>query len=194
MTALVVAMLGTDHHPFPRVVDWIDSVALRLGPETRFVVQHGASPAPLVAEGRDFFPHSEIKDLLARADAVVCHGGPGTIMDARNAGHVPVCVPRDPALGEHVDHHQQRFAELVDRAGVVTRARSRGEFVCAVEDALRDSIARASSRLDSRAADLQAAATEGSCRRLGRELDRLCGARPTRRSSVRRAFSSRVIR
>lgn len=187
-------MLGTDHHPFPRLVDWIDDMALHLGPDTRFVVQHGASRAPLVADGRDFLPHDEIEELLARADAVVCHGGPGTIMDARNAGHVPVCVPRDPTLGEHVDHHQQRFAEMVDRAGVVTHARSRGEFARAVEEAVRAHGERVALLVDDRAAEIVADATEGSCRRLARELDILCGERPNRLSSVRQAFSSKVVR
>ena len=56
-------------------------------------------------------------------------------MDARGLGHVPVCVPRDPSLGEHVDGHQQRFATLVDRAGVVVRADSPGALDLAVRQA-----------------------------------------------------------
>jgi hypothetical protein len=115
-------------------------------------------------------------------------------MDARSAGHVPVCVPRDPALGEHVDHHQQRFADLVDRAGVVTHARSRGEFARAVEEAVRDHLARVASSADSEAAELDADAAVGSCRRLAAEMDVLCGAHPTRRSSVGQAFLSKVVR
>ena len=58
----------------------------------------------------------------------VCHGGPGTIMDAREAGHVPLCVPRDPKLGEHVDDHQQRFAAMVGQAGVVRHVASVESF------------------------------------------------------------------
>jgi UDP-N-acetylglucosamine transferase subunit ALG13 len=134
VNATVLVLVGTDHHPFDRLVDWADECARR-DPESRWVVQHGSSRAPQYAEAHDFVPHDELVALLAGADAVVCHGGPGTIMDARGLGHVPVCVPRDPALGEHVDGHQQRFATLVDRAGVVVRADSPGALDVAVQQA-----------------------------------------------------------
>jgi UDP-N-acetylglucosamine transferase subunit ALG13 len=125
---LVVALAGTDHHPFRRLVEWVDAAAERR-PDVRFVVQHGSSTgAPRVAEGRQFLPHDALMALLAQASVAICHGGPGTIMDAREAGHVPLCVPRDPALGEHVDRHQQRFATVVGRAGVVRHVTSVESF------------------------------------------------------------------
>ena len=133
--SLIFAMVGTDHHPFHRLVDWMDEAARR-HPDTRFVVQHGESKAPILAEGHAYLPHAQISELLAEADGAVVHGGPGTIMDARAAGHVPICVPRDPALGEHVDGHQQRFAALVGPAGVVTHVQSADRFHAAVEAAL----------------------------------------------------------
>ena len=58
----------------------------------------------------------------------MCHGGPGLITEAREAGHVPLCVPRDPQLGEHVDGHQQRFAALAAREGVVRTVQSQEAF------------------------------------------------------------------
>lgn len=132
MTGLVLVMVGTDHHPFDRLVAWADRLPEAL-PGTRVVLQHGASTPPLVAEGHAFLPYDEIRALLAEASAVVCHGGPGTIMDARRAGHVPICVPRDPARGEHVDGHQQRFAALAEEAGIVTRVGSLAALVAGVE-------------------------------------------------------------
>jgi UDP-N-acetylglucosamine transferase subunit ALG13 len=135
MTALVVALTGTDHHPFERMVQWVDAAAL-LRPDVHFVVQHGASTPPSVAEGHAFFTHDRLVDLLNEASVVVCHGGPGTIMDARDAGHVPLCVPRDPLLGEHVDGHQQRFAAAVGQSGVVRTVSSLGSFHLELEQAL----------------------------------------------------------
>lgn len=127
MSGLVLALVGTDHHPFDRLVDWIDAAAVA-HPDVHFVMQHGESKAPLVAEGRRYLSHADIVDLLARSDAVACHGGPGTIMDARASGLVPVVVPRDPALGEHVDGHQLRFAAVVGGAGVTATAVTSAEF------------------------------------------------------------------
>jgi UDP-N-acetylglucosamine transferase subunit ALG13 len=164
--SLVFVMVGTDHHPFPRLVDWVDEAARR-HPDVRFVVQHGDSAAPSVAEGSAFLPHEEIRALLAQASAAVVHGGPGTIMDARGAGHVPICVPRDPALGEHVDGHQQRFAALVHAAGVVTRVETAQEF----QDTL-DSVLAA--RVEGRAISVPtSAATEEARANLANELDEL---------------------
>lgn len=133
---LVLALAGTDHHPFDRLVDWVDAAAGRR-PEVRFVVQHGATTrAPRVAEGVEFLSQDRLRALLAEATAVVCHGGPGTITDAREAGHVPLCVPRDPRLGEHVDGHQQRFAQMVGQAGVVRHVTSAEAFQTALDQAL----------------------------------------------------------
>lgn len=127
MSALIVASLGTDHHPFDRLVRWLDTLATRLD-EVEVVVQHGHSIAPVVASGRAFLPHAELLELMGRAHLVVCHGGPGTLMDARRAGHVPILVPRDPRHGEHVDHHQQRFAAAVRESGLVEVAEDRPTF------------------------------------------------------------------
>lgn len=127
MSALVLALTGTDHHPFDRLVGWVDAAAARHH-GVRFVVQHGVTRPPLAAEGVDFLGHGRLVELLAEASVVVCHGGPGTITEARDAGHVPLCVPRDPRLGEHVDDHQQRFASLVAGAGAVRLVRSQQTF------------------------------------------------------------------
>ncbi|MGY2701909.1 MULTISPECIES: glycosyltransferase [unclassified Nocardioides] len=137
MNALVVALVGTDHHPFDRLVGWIDDAAARHG-DVRFVVQHGVTRAPSRAEGHDFLARGVLDGLLEEATAVVCHGGPALVMDAREAGHVPLCVPRDPVLGEHVDDHQQRFAELVGRVGVVVDIRSQAAFESELARALRE--------------------------------------------------------
>lgn len=179
MTALVVALAGTDHHPFGRMVDWVDAAAERR-PDVRFVVQHGATRAPRVADGLDFLTHAALVQLLGEATAVVCHGGPGTIMDAREAGHVPLCIPRDPSLGEHVDGHQQRFAALVSEAGVVRYVADRAEFERELDRALTQSRATAAQEMAIRTRDAARA-------KLAAELDGLLLAGSRRRGLVRRA-------
>jgi UDP-N-acetylglucosamine transferase subunit ALG13 len=133
--SMVLALMGTDHHPFDRLIDWLDEAAVR-NPDVRFVVQHGASRAPLVAHGDDYLPYDEIRALVDQADVVICHGGPGTITDARSAGHVPICVPRDPERGEHVDGHQQRFAAVMDDEGMVTTCTTAAAFQVALAERL----------------------------------------------------------
>jgi UDP-N-acetylglucosamine transferase subunit ALG13 len=177
---LLVALVGTDHHPFDRLVDWADGVAVR-HPEVHVLVQHGASKRPLVAEGRPFIGHHDLRRLLGEASAVICHGGPGTIMDARDAGHVPICVPRDPRLGEHVDGHQLRFAALVAGAGVTRSITDVVDLHPAVDAALRDR-----HRVRTGAVPIE---TRRARQLLAAELEHLVHLRPTRFAHLRRSVT-----
>ena len=131
---LVLVVVGTDHHPFDRVVGWADEWAAS-HPDLRVLVQYGTSRPPTTAEGRDLLPVGELTALMSEATAVVCHGGPGTIMGAREAGHVPIVVPRRSDLGEHVDDHQVRFATRVAAAGQVHLATDQPTFSSLLERA-----------------------------------------------------------
>ena len=180
MTRLVIALSGTDHHPFPRLVDWVDAAAAR-HPDVRFLVQHGATtPAPTLADGVDYLTRDELTRLLGEADVAICHGGPGTIMDARAAGHLPLCVPRDPALGEHVDGHQQRFAAAVGEAGVVRHVTSAESFHETLDQALLTTPSAV-------AAGLVTAARDRARADVAAELDQLMTLRPPRLARRRRS-------
>jgi UDP-N-acetylglucosamine transferase subunit ALG13 len=115
---VLLVTVGTDHHPFARLLDWVGRWSAA-HPSWQVEVQHGASPAPGYGHAFAFCEHAELQRLLAAADVVVTHGGPATISQARAAGHAPVVVPRQPALGEHVDDHQVLFARRLAAAGVV---------------------------------------------------------------------------
>lgn len=112
----VVVSVGTDHHAFDRLVRWVDDYARR-HPDLRVLVQHGHSAAPSRATGSPFLPGNELSEAMGRARAVVCHGGPGTVVQARTSGHLPIVVARDPELDEHVDDHQLLFADRLEEAG-----------------------------------------------------------------------------
>lgn len=178
MTALVVALTGTDHHPFERMVRWIDEEAIRHS-DVHFVIQYGASRPPSVAEGHDYLTHDRLMGMLAEASVVVCHGGPGTIMDAREAGHVPLCVPRDPRLGEHVDGHQQRFAAAVAGEGVIRAISSLDTFHHEL-----DKVLAAPASLT---ASMAGPARDDARARIAAELDDLMAVRPPRLIRPRRS-------
>ncbi len=123
---LVVVSVGTDHHPFDRLVGWC--LALAEEGWARWFVQHGTSawPAslPASASGLPMVDADTLGRLMAEAGCVVTHAGPGLLMDARRHGHVPIVVPRDPAFGEHVDGHQLRFSARVESTGRIVTGRS----------------------------------------------------------------------
>lgn len=136
--AQVAVLLGTDHHPYDRLVEWAATLAAEDG--RRWFVQHGftrwpgAASAELPANltGSRMLGVRELDDLLAHADVVVTHGGPGLIQEARVARHVPIVAPRDPALGEHVDGHQIDFTARLAADGTIRLVRSLDDLRLAV--------------------------------------------------------------
>lgn len=119
-SSLIVVTVGTDHHPFDRLVGWVDRWFANHGrSDTNCVIQHGTSFAPEHAEGTPYLDAGDLASLLDEATVVVSHGGPSTLMEVRGAGLLPLVLPRDPALGEHVDGHQQAFAAHMHTYGRV---------------------------------------------------------------------------
>lgn len=132
---LVAVFVGTDHHPFDRVLSWVGEAASAGGHQ--WFVQHGSTVLPGPLDGEGILSAAAMADLLHRADAVVTHAGPGMIMDARAAGHVPIVVPRNSGLGEHVDDHQLRFASRIADSGLVTLVHDQSDFTAALDQTLR---------------------------------------------------------
>lgn len=132
---LVAVFVGTDHHRFDRLLSWV--VALETAGSFRFHVQHGCTPLPAFLTGQPLLGATAMADLLERASAVVTHAGPGSIMDARDHGHQPIVVPRDPRHGEHVDDHQQRFGRFLARTGMVVTADDANELAHRLDAAVQ---------------------------------------------------------
>ena len=133
---LVFVTVGTDHHPFDRLIDWVDGW-LEGGAAglVRCLIQSGASRPPRIAEHRDYLAYQEMEAYVNEAAVVVCHGGPGSVMMCRWAGKRPIVVPRRHDLGEHVDDHQVTF---------VRRLAPEGEFALAEDEGtLRTQLDRA---------------------------------------------------
>lgn len=119
-TPRLLVSVGTDFHPFNRVVGWVDSW-LEHHPDLKdaALVQHGASRPSRQARNVDLLSFADLQAAMRGADIVISHGGPATIFEARRHGHVPLCMPRLAALGEHVDGHQQTFVRYLGKAGLV---------------------------------------------------------------------------
>ncbi len=131
----ILVTVGTDFHPFQRLVDWADDYARR-HPEHEMFIQYGTARPPVNGERSRLLDHSQLQTEIARADAVICHGGPATITDIRRSGLVPICIPRDPDRGEHIDGHQQRFAQRIAAAGIVTSVSETADLDAEVEASL----------------------------------------------------------
>ncbi len=99
----VVAVVGTMR--FPRLLALLGELK-RVRPELSIWAQHAGGGLAAGIDGAPFEPRERLIERMRAADAVVCHGGSGTVRDAILAGHTPVVVPRRSRLGEHVNDHQ----------------------------------------------------------------------------------------
>ncbi len=128
VTRRVLMSVGTDLHPFDRAIDWFDTwVEKPRAQKIDALVQRGYSK-PGTAPSVEYFAYNDLVRELEEADVVITHGGPGSIVECRRAGKLPIVIPRDPTLGEHIDNHQQLFCERMAAAGQILIARTKSDF------------------------------------------------------------------
>jgi len=137
----MVVMVGTDHHPFDRLIGWVNDW-LRRHPEHPLAVFAQSGTAAVVPDcpGSRYLEVGELSALLDSADVIVCHGGPESIAQAWARGRLPIVVPRLPQLGEHVDDHQVDFCRRVAELGRIRLAHTHADFAALLDEAARDHI------------------------------------------------------
>jgi UDP-N-acetylglucosamine transferase subunit ALG13 len=133
---LVFVTVGGDHHPFARLMSWVEDWLVDQGDRVRCIVQHGPATPPAGAEAMPYLDHRDLIEHMTNARAVVSSGGPTTLGEARHLGHRPVAVPRLASLGEHVDDHQRVFTARLQDLGYVVRVETEPDFRSALEAAL----------------------------------------------------------
>lgn len=122
---LVLVTVGTDAFPFDRLISWVDAwLADGAAGRVRCIVQHGTAHPAKHADSRALLEFPDFEQLVAEADVIVTHGGPGTIVLCADRGKKPIVVPRLPEHGEVVDRHQVPFARRLDAEGDVALAES----------------------------------------------------------------------
>lgn len=136
-----VVTVGTDHHPFDRLIKWINDW-LEQHPEQiqTFMVQWGSASVEPICPGERFLEVNRLDEFLDAADVMICHGGPGSIADAWARGQVPIAVPRLRRLGEVVDDHQIDFCRKLSSLGRVRLAEDPGALAGLLDEALRDRV------------------------------------------------------
>jgi UDP-N-acetylglucosamine transferase subunit ALG13 len=139
MSAQIVVTVGTDHHPFDRLIEWTnDWLCRHPGQASSVFVQCGSASAAPACPASRFLDVGQLRALLDGADVLVSHGGPASIADAWARGQLPIVVPRRPELGEHVDDHQVDFCAKVAELGRVRLASTAAEFAGLLDEASAD--------------------------------------------------------
>jgi UDP-N-acetylglucosamine transferase subunit ALG13/glycosyltransferase involved in cell wall biosynthesis len=133
---LVLVTIGTDHHPFRRLTDWVEQWLADGGEkQARMLIQHGATTLPAGPGRVKQLGYSDLQQALQEASVVVTHAAT-TAIEARAVGTVPIVVPRRPDLGEHVDDHQLRFARKLRADALAVVCETEQEFRDALDSAL----------------------------------------------------------
>ena len=176
---LLLVTVGTDHHPFDRLVRWVDAWLAGHDGELRCLMQTGTSAPPTgPASWAAYLEFDALQAAMAEAAAVVCHGGPATILGARHRGAVPIVVPRLHRLGEHVYDHRVAFSRRLAAAG--------GEVPVAETEAV---LHRLLDRVVAEPAAFRSGpddrATAAAVREFGRLVDGLVGRRPAPKAGAR---------
>lgn len=114
---LLFVSVGTDHHRFDRLIDWVDEWVTLHPDRVGYVLQHGYSRPSELALNHAILAQSEVMAILRETPIIVTQGGPGSIVDARLAGRLPIAVPRHHSLREVVDDHQVAFCDVMEASG-----------------------------------------------------------------------------
>ena len=176
---LLLVTVGTDHHPFDRLVRWAGAWFDGHPGRLRCLMQTGTSAPPAGgAEWQAYLEYDALQEAMASAAAVVCHGGPGTILGARHMGAVPIVVPRQHRLGEHVDDHQVAFSRRLAADGDEIHLAETGADL----HRLLDRVAAEPAAFRAGPGDRD---TGGAVRAFERLVDGLVGERPGRRTGAR---------
>jgi UDP-N-acetylglucosamine transferase subunit ALG13 len=135
---IIVVSVGTDHHPFNRVIEWVDRWQDGRNDVECFFQIGTSAPPTSASPWEQYLGYEELVALMTSATAIVCHGGPATIMDARAAGVRPIVVPRTAARYEHVDDHQVLFTRRLAELGEVDLADTETALTTALELAVSE--------------------------------------------------------
>lgn len=135
-TLNIVETVGSDHHPFDRLIGWTDNWASKQLSAIELSVQHGTAEAPRHGEATAYLPHPTLMHLLKKADVVITQGGPMGIVETRRLGLKPIVVPRLKAFGEVVDDHQVDLCRRLADRGDIWIAEDEGALHHALDIAL----------------------------------------------------------
>jgi UDP-N-acetylglucosamine transferase subunit ALG13 len=136
---LVLVTVGTDAFPFDRLIRWVDSwLAEGAAGRVRCIVQHGTARPAQHADSRTLLDFPDFEQLVAEADVIVTHGGPGTIVLCADCEKKPIVVARLPEHGEVVDRHQVPFARRLDAEGDIALVESEQELHSTLDRFLED--------------------------------------------------------
>jgi UDP-N-acetylglucosamine transferase subunit ALG13 len=132
---MIFVTVGTDHHPFNRLVKWIsNAIDEGLVAPGEVVMQNGFTEVhDERIQKRQFLSFAEMMDNFDKAQLVITHGS-STAMLVCHRLKRPLVVPRIASLGEHIDDHQLEFIQETRNVYPFAVAMDESDFRSALAD------------------------------------------------------------
>jgi UDP-N-acetylglucosamine transferase subunit ALG13 len=126
--------VGNATQPFSRLLNAVANLAAQL-PQPVFV-QYGSNTFRCDAcQATAFLDMESFTARLCSAELVIVHAGAGSVIQAVQAGKVPVVAPRRRSYGEVIDDHQVEFARALAEAQKVVLLEDLATLRAAVDEA-----------------------------------------------------------
>jgi UDP-N-acetylglucosamine transferase subunit ALG13 len=112
---MIFVTVGTHEQSFDRLVRKIDDLIKARNITGDVFIQTGYSKyIPRFCPSKKFISYQKFIYYIRKADPVITHGGPGSIMPVLDSGKIPIVVPRQKKYNEHVDDHQIHFVKKLN--------------------------------------------------------------------------------
>lgn len=114
---MITIALGTEKFQFTRPIEWVLKAMNNniISPDEPVFVQCGNTifkELPKNFAVVPYLPYNDLVDKFRKADIIICHAGIGNFLDCVDLGRMPIIIPRDAKLHEHLDNHQFDFCEV----------------------------------------------------------------------------------
>lgn len=108
---MIFLTVGAERFPFDRLIKYVDEISLINNIGGRVFGQIGTSKyLPSNFEYKRFLSFKEMLDRLKESKIIISHAGVGSTILSFSLKKIPILVPRQHELGEHIDNHQIEFA------------------------------------------------------------------------------------
>lgn len=112
---MIFVTVGTHEQQFNRLVKKIDELKKNNIIKEDVFIQTGFSDyKPKYCEFKDFISYDEVINKIKEASIIITHGGPSSFIPVLQNSKVPIIVPRNSELLEHVNNHQIDFVKKLE--------------------------------------------------------------------------------
>lgn len=125
---MILVTVGTERFPFDRLLETMEALRPHLNGEPVFMQTGVSGYRPSYPHER-FIPFAEFSEKIETARIVVGHAGAGTWLMCAASGKLPIMMPRQRRLGEHVDNHQHMLARRMSEHGMILVAETAEEIL-----------------------------------------------------------------